>query len=844
MQQIARLFRLAATAALTALLWDAALPVGAVAQPAPPPLPALGKGRPDLSQGDPPERVGRIAGMTGTVSFHNLGDTQWSAATPNYPVSSGNAFWTEPSSEAQLEVSACRIAMAGSTEFDVTTLDVSGLQGVTAQGEVYLHLPDLGPNEVWSIQTPRGLVRLSVEGRYEIVVGTTDQPTLITAVDGSAQIDGPGVSLRVAANQTATITGTDSFQGSVGSALRDAFLTERLDAERPPRAPTVAMPAEVVAMPGGSDLIGTGSWTQAPDYGQVWYPPVPATWVPYREGHWAYVAPWGWTWVDDAAWGFAPFHYGRWVQIGGRWAWTPGAVARRPVYAPALVSFIGIGAGMALGAALASGSIGWVPLGPREDFHPWYQASNNYVRQVNVSHVTNIRNNSVTINNYVNRAAATSMPAAAMTASRPVQAVARPVTAQELAAAHPILGQQPIRPTAATAGVTPVVARQLNLAPTAVAHPAPGPVVRARAGGTGFARPAFAPAAGRPGGLGGSGVRPAEVTTPEPGRPGAAAPIEPHPGQPNAIRPEAVPGVPHSAGPAVQPGPNVAPAPQARPAPQPQGRPAPEPSARAAPQAVPAVQHPEPQRAVPTAPHPEPPPAAPAVARPEPPRPAPAAVRPELQHIVPIAPHPEPPHPAPFVPHSEPPHSAPVAVRPEPQHAAAPLRVPKLGQRRRLVRNRRRVRKHPGKNDPPAGSMLTLAATQSGSPVQLQPSFDYNPRPAASHHRRAGQLLPHPRGQYAVSLGGNAVGRRRRDRGAGIRGTANVQQQRDLAQKFRAQPGRLGLRPAVAENLGAMAAVRTTVEAHVFNQTENRHLGLLEHAHPAARVDQGNVLRR
>ena len=86
-----------------------------------------------------------------------------------------------------------------------------------------------------------------------------------------------------------------------------------------------------------------------------------------------------------------------------------------------------------------------------------------YIRQVNVHHVTNINNN-VTINNYVNRGAATAVPAAAMMASRPVQAVARPIAAQQFAAARPIVGQQPLRPTAATAGVTPVVARQLNLA--------------------------------------------------------------------------------------------------------------------------------------------------------------------------------------------------------------------------------------------------------------------------------------------------------------------------------------------------------------------------------------------
>ena len=210
-----RLFRLAATVALTALLCDVVVPPSAVAQsaPPPPPLPAPGEGRPDLNQADPPERVGRIASMTGSVSFHNLGDTQWSAATLNYPVSSGNSFWTEPSSESQLEVSACRIAMAGGTEFDVAALDGNGLQGVAAQGEIYVHLHDLAPNEVWSIQTPRGLVRLSGEGRYDIVVGTTDQPTQVTVVEGAAQVGGPGVSLQAAASQTATITGTEHLPG-------------------------------------------------------------------------------------------------------------------------------------------------------------------------------------------------------------------------------------------------------------------------------------------------------------------------------------------------------------------------------------------------------------------------------------------------------------------------------------------------------------------------------------------------------------------------------------------------------------------------------------------------------
>lgn len=621
-------FRLTASVALTALLCGSVMPPPAAAQPAPPPLPAPAdqQAPPEQNQPDPPERVGRVAAITGNASFHNPGDTAWSPASVNYPVSTGNTFWTEPAARLRLEISDSRIAMAGGTEFEVATLDAKGLQGVAARGETYLRLSELAPNEAWSVQTPRGLVKLNGAGRYDILVGTTQDPTLVTVLEGSVDIEGPNLSLHVVADQTASITGTDAFVGSIGPARRDAFLTEIVDAERPRQATRVpqAFAAQVAAMPGGSDLDDIGSWTDAPQYGEVWYPPVDPGWVPYRHGHWAYVAPWGWTWIDDAPWGFAPFHYGRWVEIGGRWAWTPGEVDpgyRRPVYAPALVAFIGLGAGVAIGAALAAGSVGWVPLGPREAYHPWYHASESYVRQVNITHVTNITN-TVTTNNFINRGGATLVPAAAMVGSRPVASVAQPVSPQQFAAARPVFGQQPLRPAATTAGVTPAIARQLNLGQAAFAH-APGPVIRAQAAG-----PAMPPASVAP--------RPGEP--PQTGLPRFETPAQ-----------RAAPPVPlHSAPPPGVEREHAAPPPRAE-----------APHFNAPPPAVEqervAPQRREPERFSAPPPRPEPQHFAAPPPRIEPERAAPpreqpqrfAAPPPQPQHFAAPPPRPEPPHPAP-----------------------------------------------------------------------------------------------------------------------------------------------------------------------------------------------------
>jgi hypothetical protein len=153
---------------------------------------------------------------------------------------------------------------------------------------------------------------------------------------------------------------------------------------------------------GYDDLDDNGGWRPVPQYGMVWFPHTSVVaWAPYHYGHWSYVAPWGYTWIDDAAWGFAPFHYGRWITVDGTWGWIPcpprPAVQTpqyvRPVYAPALVAWIG---GPHFGVGIGVG-VGWFPLGPREVFVPSYPVSRNYVTKVNVSNTTV---NTTVVNNY------------------------------------------------------------------------------------------------------------------------------------------------------------------------------------------------------------------------------------------------------------------------------------------------------------------------------------------------------------------------------------------------------------------------------------------------------------
>jgi hypothetical protein len=191
-------------------------------------------------------------------------------------------------------------------------------------------------------------------------------------------------------------------------------------------------------------------------------------WVPYRFGHWVYIGPWGWTWVEDEPWGFAPFHYGRWAFVNSGWFWVPGPVVARPVWAPALVAFVGGGSGFHFSAGVG---VGWFPLAPGEVYVPGYHVSRTYVNNVNITNttvnvtrVTNVYNTVIvnrgtTINNitYVNQRVTNGVTVVSHEAfvnARPVSQNIMRVEAREVVAA-PVtrsVAVEPVRTSVIGAG--------------------------------------------------------------------------------------------------------------------------------------------------------------------------------------------------------------------------------------------------------------------------------------------------------------------------------------------------------------------------------------------------------
>ncbi|HUC54533.1 MAG TPA: DUF6600 domain-containing protein [Candidatus Cybelea sp.] len=422
---------------------------------------------------DPPSRVARLSYAHGTVSFNPAGTDDWVSAVVNRPMTTGDKLWTDNDSRAELHLGSAAIRLSSNTGFSFLNLDDHMSQIRVTEGTLNVRVRRLEGDEAFEVDTPNLALSILRPGNYKINVNEAGDTTVVLVREGEGEVTGGGSAYTVHPKEVGTFSGTDQLDADVEGLGDDGDDFDSWCGDRDRREDHSTSSRYVSTdVIGYEDLDDNGGWRPVPEYGTVWFPHVTVVgWAPYRYGHWAWISPWGWTWVDDEPWGFAPFHYGRWVVVGGVWGWVPcpprpvGVVYVRPVYAPALVAWVG-GPHFSVGIGIGGGGVGvaWFPLGPRDVYCPSYHVSQRYVENVNISnttvinqtHITNVYNNvyvnktvnvtNVTYQNQTAQNAVTATSHQAFTSAQPVSRNMVKVDAREVASA-------PVAPL--TPGVAP-----------------------------------------------------------------------------------------------------------------------------------------------------------------------------------------------------------------------------------------------------------------------------------------------------------------------------------------------------------------------------------------------------
>jgi hypothetical protein len=442
---------------------------------------------------DPPGRVARLSYSHGEVSFNPAGTDDWVSAVVNRPITSGDKLWTDTGARAELHIGSAAIRLSSNTGFSFLNLTDNISQIRLTEGTISIRVRSLENDETFEVDTPNLAFSILRPGRYRINVNDAGDTTVVVVRAGEGEVTGGGSAYNIHPREIGTFTGNDQLDSDIQGYGDNDDDFDRFCADRDRREDRSVSSRYVSRdVIGYEDLDDNGGWRDVSEYGTVWFPhTVIVGWAPYRYGHWIWISPWGWTWVDDAPWGFAPFHYGRWVVVRGVWGWVPCpprvvAVAYvRPVYAPALVAWVGgphWGVGVAVGGGGGGGGVAWFPLGPREVFVPSYHVSRNYVNNVNVSnttvnntYVTNVYNTTVVNKNvnvtnikYVNQTvpgAVTATSHANFISAQPVGTHMMKVDSREMVSA-------PVATSATPVGAPPKQAVLGAGAPTRVRPPA------------------------------------------------------------------------------------------------------------------------------------------------------------------------------------------------------------------------------------------------------------------------------------------------------------------------------------------------------------------------------------
>jgi hypothetical protein len=377
------------------------LPQDAVAQDQDP-----AQAQPQAQVVDAPTRVARLNYVQGSVSFQPAGEQDWLEADINRPLTTGDNLWADKESRGEVHIGATSIRLSSETGISFLNLDDRTAQLQLAQGTIEVHVRRLEPGNAFEIDTPNLAFTLAASGEYRIETNPDGNSTAITVREGAGQVTGAGESYDLSAGQQYIFNGTDPLAFNAQAAPEFDDFEDWCQAQDQRENNSASARYVSRDVDGYYDLDGNGEWQTDPDYGAIWVPSgVAVGWAPYRYGHWVWIGPWGWTWVEDEPWGFAPFHYGRWAFVRGGWGWVPGPMVVRPVYAPALVGFVGGGGGLGVGVGFGGGfsGVAWFPLGPRDVYIPGYHASPRYVQNINITNtrVLNVTQVTTVYNNYV-----------------------------------------------------------------------------------------------------------------------------------------------------------------------------------------------------------------------------------------------------------------------------------------------------------------------------------------------------------------------------------------------------------------------------------------------------------
>ena len=187
--------------------------------------------------GDPPSRVARLSYQSGTVSFRPGTVEEWTAASLNYPLTTGDHLWADAGAQVEMHIGSTAIRMGSQTALAILNLDDQMAQlsltracSRSTSGTWETRKPTKSTRPMWRWLWCGRAITASMS-----MAITTSPPSPCGA--GKPQVNGGGAAFAVHAGQSARISGVDTVSQEMGSAPPPDQFDGWCQTARPARRP-------------------------------------------------------------------------------------------------------------------------------------------------------------------------------------------------------------------------------------------------------------------------------------------------------------------------------------------------------------------------------------------------------------------------------------------------------------------------------------------------------------------------------------------------------------------------------------------------------------------------------
>src|SRR4029077_17151088 len=159
----------------------------------------------------------RLSDVEGSVALQPAGASDWTAATLNRPLTTGDRVWSDENSRAELGSGGPVMRLGSGTGLSFLNLDDETVQMQLSAGTLIVRVRELQPGQTYEVDTANLALLLQQPGEYRIEASEAGDVTVLKVSQGAAQASDGGQTVAIGTQQAVMFSGSGQLTYESGT---------------------------------------------------------------------------------------------------------------------------------------------------------------------------------------------------------------------------------------------------------------------------------------------------------------------------------------------------------------------------------------------------------------------------------------------------------------------------------------------------------------------------------------------------------------------------------------------------------------------------------------------------